>query len=101
MEANTEDNPQSASGGNTISAEEEEILLVGHPNLRIKAQGARPAQSLEGWKGYISHLQPTLGLRRGRPHSRSPPFCNNPEVLCLSPPSPLKKEVGVIVRRGA
>ena len=31
MEADTEDNPPSASGGNTISPEEEEILLCGTP----------------------------------------------------------------------
>ena len=59
-----------------------------HSNLRITAPGARPPQSQEGWQSYVLHPQPTLGLRRGRPHNRSQLFSNNPEVLCLSSPSP-------------
>ena len=78
MEANTEDNPLSASGGDTVSPEEEEILWVEHPNLRITAPGVRPPQSQEGWQRYISHPQPTLGLRRGRPHNRYLLFSNKP-----------------------
>ena len=51
---------------------------VEHPNLRITAPGVRPPWSQEGWQSYVSHPQPTLGLRRGRPHNRSLLFSNKP-----------------------
>ena len=51
---------------------------VEHPNLRITAPGARPPQSKEGWQSCVSHPQPTLGLRRRRPHNRSLLFSNKP-----------------------
>ena len=51
---------------------------VKHPNLRITAPGARPPWSQEGWQSYISHPQPTRGLRRERPHNRSLPFSDKP-----------------------
>ena len=78
---------------------------VEHPNLRIQhmdltAPGVRPPWSQEGWLSYVLHPQATLGLRRGRPHNRSLPSPTYPEVLCLSPPLPQKKEVGMVVRRG-
>ena len=49
---------------------------VEHPNLRIAVPEARPPWSREGWPDYTSHPQPSLGLRRRRPHSRSPSFSN-------------------------
>ena len=73
MEADTEDNPPLASGGDTISPEEEAILFGQTPQpedwqLDLTAPGVRLPRSQEGWQSYISHPQPTLGLRRERPH---------------------------------
>ena len=70
VEADTKDNPPSASGVNTVSPEEEEILMSGIPNSRITAPGARQLWSQRGWQSYSSHPQPTLGLRR-RLHHKS------------------------------
>ena len=75
MEANTEDNPPPVSGGDAISPEEENILLVKYPHLKIPVPGARLPWSQEGWQSYSSHPQPALELRRERPH-RSLPFSN-------------------------
>ena len=60
MEADTKDNPPLASSGDTVSPEEEAILLGGTPYLRIwqldlTAPGARPPWSQEGWPSYVSH----------------------------------------------
>ena len=73
MEVNTKDNPSSASGGNTISPEEE-ILLGG----TSQSEDHSPPRSWEGWLSSISHAQPAPGLRRRRPHNRSPSFSDKP-----------------------
>ena len=102
MEADTKDNPPVEI---PFPQRRKRSSWVKHPNLRIwqldlTAPGARPPQSQEGWLSYVLHPQATLGLRRGRPRNRSLPSPTYPEVLCLSPPSPQKKEVGMVVRRG-
>ena len=60
MEANTKDIPPLVSGGDTVSPEEEAILLQETPNLRIQqpdltAPGVRPPWSQERWPSYVSH----------------------------------------------
>ena len=49
MEADTEDNPPSASGGDNVPQRKRQSSWVEYPNLRITAQGARPPWSQEGW----------------------------------------------------
>ena len=75
MEADTEDNPPPASGGDAISLEEENILLGEIPQLEDSSPRSKTAMVWEGWQSYGSPPQPTLRLRRERPH-RSLPFSN-------------------------
>ena len=78
MEADTEDNPPSASGGDTIFLEEEEILLGETPQPEDHSPRSKTALVQEGLWSYVSHPKPTLGLRRERPHNRSLPFSDKP-----------------------
>ena len=73
MEADTEDNPPLASSGDTISPEEEAILLGQTPQPEESATRSHSPRSetavvSRGWLSYISHPQATLGLRRENPH---------------------------------
>ena len=79
MEADTEDIPPLVSGGDTISPEEEAILLQGTSQPEDPAAGSHSPRSETtmvsgGWPSYVSHPRATLGPRRMRPHNRSLPF---------------------------
>ena len=58
MEANTEDNPPSASGGDTISPEEEEILLGGTPQPEDHSPRSETA-SVSGGMAELRLTSPT------------------------------------------
>ena len=75
MEANTEDNPPSASGGDIISSEEEQILLGETPQSEDHSPRSETAL-VSGGMAELHLTSPTCpGLRKGKPH-RSLLFSN-------------------------
>ena len=79
MEADTKDIPPLVSGGDTISPEEEAILLDETPQPEDPATGSRSPRSetatVSGGMAELCLTSPsTLGPRRMRPHHRSLPF---------------------------
>ena len=97
-EADTEGIPPLVSAGDTVSPEEDALLMQQAPQPEDPVAGSHSPRSetgtvLGGWLSCASLPQATLGPRRMRPHHRSLPFSPS-EVLHLSPPSPQKREVG-------
>ena len=69
MGVTTEDNSPSASGGNTISPEEEEILLAGTPQSEDRSPGSETASVSGGMAGL--HL--SSPARSGPEEEETPP----------------------------
>ena len=98
-EADTDGIPPLVSTGDTISPEEDALLMQQAPQPADPVAGSHSPRSETGmvsgggWPSYASLPQATLDPRKMRPHHRSLPFSPS-EVLHLNPPLPWKREVG-------